>query len=93
MSYVQAVETALVSCNHCGIVVVNPREFGWKMWHEPELTEHFEGTDHGGIVQVARHHCPAAIQWNDMLAGGLIHGTDPNDAVIYEDWPEDATVP
>lgn len=81
--------TELVSCDHCGIVVVNPREYGWKFWtevtHNDEEFPLFSGED--GTTSVVRHHCPAAVQYNDCLAGGLIHGTDPDDAVVYQDWP------
>lgn len=78
---------ALVSCDHCGIVVAKPREFGWKRWSSTELVigDHLDAEP--VEVEVERHHCPAAAQYNDMLAGGLIHGTDPNDAVVYGEWP------
>lgn len=63
----------LVACDHCGIVAINVQTFGWKFFYDTEI----------------RHHCPAAIQYNELLAGGLIHGTDPNDAIIYGKWPDE----
>lgn len=62
----------LIACDHCGIVAVDTPAFGWKRWQE-----------NGELL----HHCPAAVQYNEWVAGGLVHMKAPDEAVQYQYWP------
>jgi hypothetical protein len=66
--------TSLIFCNSCGAVSIDTPRFGWKRYR------------HKDIDITVCHHCPSCQEYNGWLAGGLIMGRDPNDAVTYENW-------
>ena len=63
--------TELIACDHCGIIALDTPRFGWKRWGEIlELGE--RKNCQGEVVKVLtttvmRHHCPAAVQYNEFL--------------------------
>ena len=70
--------TKLIYCNNCGMVAVKDST-GWRSWTEPPP---FKPLAPG--FRARRHHCPGCAEHNELLAGGLIYGRDPAEAVIYE---------
>ena len=78
------VPTNLIACDHCGRVNLDTPEFGWKRWHEvvPDSTS---------TEPVLRHHCPDAVEINEMARFGLgftFARFRSEKVVDYEDWEE-----
>jgi hypothetical protein len=79
---------SLIACDHCGIVAVDTPRFGWKRFCQHN-TDVPGGHELDGKQCVYSHHCAAAVQWNEMVAGQMVHMIPPETAVTYEDWIED----
>ena len=62
----------LVGCDGCGTVAVLALTRGWRNY---DITK--PGQLACGI------HCPACVERNDLIRGGLVHGIDPATAVSY----------
>ena len=69
----------LIACDHCGQVALDTPRYGWRRWSE-EIPD--------DTVVVYRHHCPQAVELNELVRYGL-YPPDPNSAVVYGDWDDD----
>ena len=78
----------MVSCDGCGIVAILVPNTRWRTWSEvwDQLPRDIKDLINGGVLvagAVPRHHCPDCAEYNELLAGGLVHGRDPSEAVVY----------
>jgi hypothetical protein len=76
--------TPLIACDHCGQVALDTPRYGWKRWHEEIFISSIPLR--GTIIWY--HHCPQAVEHNDLIHSGLVYKVDPETAVRYEDWDE-----
>jgi hypothetical protein len=83
--------TPFIACDHCGLIALDTPEFGWKRWHSTAHLSLAEVMDDETrkAKAILMHHCPAAVEYNDLVSRGLVYNVASEDAVTYEDW-EDA---
>ena len=76
--------TQLIACDHCGQVALDTPRYGWKRWSDTWTGSKGDSPGPG----VLRHHCPYAIEINELRRFGLAHGAARGTVVDYEEWDD-----